>query len=244
MNERTATRLARLSDALARGGSLHLPDAAALCGVSAMTIRRDLAAGNGGLRLMGGYLVRSDDPRYAPVYDLATQQDHQAEAKRHLCEVAARRIEAGDTLFIDCGTTLLPLAAGLPTDQSLTVVTYALNVANAVSGLPGVRLILLGGVYQDSSCSFAGDAMGDAIRRLGINKAFLSAAGVHRHKGLSCFHFHEVVPKQAAIASAAQRLLVVDASKLGVIRPARFAGIEEVDEIITDGEFAASGLPA
>lgn len=244
MNERTARRLARLSDALARGGSLRLQDAAALCGVSEMTIRRDLVAGEGVLRLMGGHLVRSDDPRYAPVYDLAAQQDRHAEAKRRLCERAAQRIEPGDTLFIDCGTTLVPLAAGLPTDQSLTVVTYALNVADAVSALPGVRLILLGGVYHGSSRSFASEAMGDAIRRLGINKAFLSAAGVHRQKGLSCFHFHEVAPKQAAIATAAHRLLVVDESKLGVIRPARFAGLEEVDEVITDGTLTAEGEPA
>ena len=59
---------------------------------------------------------------------------------------------------------------------------------------------------------------------------------MHERHGLTCFHFHEVAPKQAAIDTAARRLLVVDESKLGVIRPVRFAGIEEVDEIITDGE--------
>ncbi|WP_405000935.1 hypothetical protein [Halomonas sp.] len=150
---------------------------------------------------------------------------------------------------MDCGTTLMPLVTGLPADQSLTVVTYALNVASAVSVLPGVRLILLGGVYHGASRSFASSAMGDAIRRLGINKAFLSAAGVHRLKGLSCFHFHEVAPKQAAIATAAYRLLVVDESKFGVIRPARFAGLEEVDEVITaekafsDGGSGGCGQP-
>lgn len=145
MNERSARRLARLSEALAQGGSLRLSEAAALCGVSPMTIRRDLAASEGGLQLMGGHLVRSDDPRYAPVYDLAAQRDRHAAAKRRLCRRALERIAPGDTLFIDCGTTLMPLAASLPRDQSLTVVTYALNVAEVVSGLAGVRLILLGG---------------------------------------------------------------------------------------------------
>ncbi|APE31623.1 DeoR family transcriptional regulator [Halomonas aestuarii] len=236
MNERSARRLARLSDVLSRGGSLRLHDAAELCGVSEMTIRRDLAGAESGLQLMGGHLVRGDDPRYAPVYDLAAQQDRHAEAKRRLCEVAAGHIEPGDTLFIDCGTTLMPLAVGLPRHQSLTVVTYALNVADAVSAIPGVRLILLGGLYHGSSRSFSDEEVGVAVRRLGINKAFLSAAGVDQRHGLTCFHFHEVAPKQAAIATAARRLLVVDASKLGVIRPVRFAGIEEVDEIITDGE--------
>lgn len=236
MNERSARRLARLREVLGQGGSLRLDEAAELCGVSAMTIRRDLAAAEGTLQLMGGYLVRGDDPHFAPVYDLAVQQDRHAAAKRRLCRRALERIAPGDTLFIDCGTTLMPLAASLPRDQSLTVVTYALNVAEAVSGLAGVRLILLGGLYHASSRSFADDEVDAAIRRLGINTAFLSAAGVHERQGLTCFHFHEVAPKRAAIATAARRLLVVDESKLGVIRPMRFAGLDDIDELLTEGE--------
>jgi DeoR family transcriptional regulator, deoxyribose operon repressor len=240
MNERTARRLARLAGALARGGSLRLAEAADLCGVSEMTIRRDLATGEGGLLLMGGHLVRADDPRYAPAYDLASQQDRQAPAKRRLCERASAFIAPGDTLFIDCGTTLMPLVEALPGDRQLTVVTYALNVADAVTALPGVRLVLLGGLYQAASRSFSSDRMDAEIRRLGINKAFLSAGGVHETRGLSCFHFHEVTPKRAAIAAAGRRLLVVDESKLGAIRPAFFAELDEIDVVITDG-VAAEG---
>ncbi|WP_163557782.1 DeoR/GlpR family DNA-binding transcription regulator [Halomonas sp. NO4] len=235
MNPRRAQRLTRLTDALSRGGSLRLAEAARLCGVSEMTVRRDLAASDGSLMLMGGHLVRADDPRYAPAYDLAAQQDSHYGAKRRLCQRAADFIEPGDTLFIDCGTTLMPLAGLLADKGELTVVTYALNVANAVSSLPGVRLVLLGGLYHGSSQTFADDGMGEAIRRLGINRAFLSAAGVHAERGVSCFHFHEVAPKQGAIASADQRLLVVDESKLGVIRPAYFAALADFDVVITEG---------
>lgn len=234
MNERSTTRLRRLQASLAQGGSLRLAEAAMLCGVSEMTIRRDLAASDGALVLVGGLLMLADDPRHAPAYDLAVQRDRHAQVKRRLCERAIATLEEGDTLFIDCGTTLMPLAAGLPSDLSLTVVTYALNVADAVSARPGVRLWLLGGLYQSSSRSFDGDDMTATIARLGINKAFLSAAGVHPEKGLSCFHFHEVAPKQAAIASAEHRVLVVDPSKRGLVRPARFAGLDEIDEVITE----------
>ncbi len=80
--------------------------------------------------------------------------------------------------------------------------------------------------------------MRDAIERLGINKALISAAGVDWERGVSCFHFHEVAPKQAAIATAMQRLLVVDASKFGVVRPAYFASLADFDVVITDDERA------
>ncbi|ERS87788.1 DeoR/GlpR family DNA-binding transcription regulator [Halomonas sp. PBN3] len=236
MNERIARRLACLAEALAERGSLHLAEAATLCGVSEMTIRRDLAAGDGELVLMGGHLVRAADPRYAPAYDLDDQRDRQAAAKRALCRRAAARVEEGDTLFIDCGTTLMPLVAELAGFRELTVVTYALNVANAVVRHPGLRLVLLGGLYHPASQSFGGDDMTEAVARLGINRAFLSAAGVHPRHGLSCFHFHEVAPKRAAIGAAGERILVADATKLGVIRPARFAELEEIDLLVSDAE--------
>ena len=114
------------------------------------------------------------------------------------------------------------------------MVTYALNVANAVAALPNVRLVLLGGLFYAVSQSFGSDTMAAAIERLGINKALISAAGVDLARGVSCFHFHEVAPKQAAISTAMQRLLVVDASKFGVIRPAYFASLEDFDVIVTD----------
>lgn len=236
MRSRSAMRLEQLRGTLSRGGTIRLSEAAALCGVSEMTIRRDIAASDGAITLFGGRLVMADNPQYAPVYDLDEQQSSHAEAKHRLCKGAASFIAEGDTLFIDCGTTLMPLLGMLGDFQSITVVTYALNVANAVSGLPNVRLVLLGGLYHDVSQTFADDAMGDAIRRLGINRAFLSAAGVHAERGVSCFHFHEVAPKQAAIASAAQRLLVVDESKLGAIRPAYFARLSDFDVVITEND--------
>ncbi|MBZ0330925.1 DeoR/GlpR family DNA-binding transcription regulator [Halomonas sp. ANAO-440] len=240
MNGRSAMRLARLQETLARGGTIHLSEAARLCGVSEMTIRRDVAASDGAMVFLGGRLVMADNPQYAPVYSVDEQKDSHFQAKHRLCEQAAGFIEEGDTLFIDCGTTLLPLIGLLSGRKQLTVVTYALNVANAVSALPDVRLVLLGGVYYPASQSFGSDDMNHSIRRLGINRAFFSAAGVHEQKGVSCFHFHEVAPKQAAIACAAQRLLVADESKIGVIRPAYFARLGDFDVVITDGDMAPS----
>ncbi|EPC02700.1 hypothetical protein L861_10165 [Litchfieldella anticariensis FP35 = DSM 16096] len=235
MNSRSAMRLARLQEALSRGGTIHLSEAARLCGVSEMTIRRDVVASEGTMTLLGGRLVMADNPQYAPAYNLDEQRDSHYLAKQRLCQCAEAFIEDGDTLFVDCGTTLMPLVSSLAGDKTLTVVTYALNVANAVSRLPHVRLVLLGGLYHSSSQSFGSDDMAGAIQRLGINKAFISAAGVHVERGVSCFHFHEVAPKRAAIEAAGKRILVADDSKFGVIRPAYFAQLDEFDVVVTNG---------
>ncbi|MBZ5488192.1 DeoR/GlpR transcriptional regulator [Halomonas aquamarina] len=233
MNDRSAQRLDLIEQTLASGGTLHLRDAAILCGVSEMTIRRDLSTQPSALALFGGRLVMTRYPG-APVYDLDEQQASYHAVKRALCERAASVIEEGDTLFIDCGSTLILLVSQLGRFDDLTIVTYALNVASAVAALPNVRLVLLGGVYCGASQSFDNDDVESAIERIGINKAFISAAGVDGERGVSCFHFHEVAPKQAAIASAQQRFLVVDASKFGVVRPACFASLNDFDTIVTN----------
>ncbi|GAB2778904.1 DeoR family transcriptional regulator [Halomonas shantousis] len=238
MNGRSAERLERLCEALRGGGMIPLSEAARLCGVSEMTIRRDIAASNGSIVSLGGRLVMGDDPQFAPVYNLDAQKGRHAPVKQRLCEAAAALVEEGDTIFIDCGTTLTALATTLDREMSLTVVTYGLNVINAFNQrqFPQVRLVMLGGLYYPASQSFGGQDMAVAIRRLGINKAFFSAAGVHVEKGVSCFHFHEVTPKQAAIDSAERRILVVDESKLDIVRPAFFADLQAFDAALTCGE--------
>ncbi len=55
-NGRSALRLAKLQEALASGGTLHLRDAAELCDVSEMTIRRDLTTQKTAISLLGGRL--------------------------------------------------------------------------------------------------------------------------------------------------------------------------------------------
>lgn len=234
MNGRSAQRLTMLQEALASGGTLHLRDAAILCGVSEMTIRRDLTTQPSAMALLGGRLVMTSYPGATQVYDLTEQQANYYPVKHALCQQAAGFIEEGDTLFIDCGSTLMPLLGQLKSFNQLTVVTYALNVATVVSALPNVRLVLLGGLFYAASQSFGSDEMRATIERIGINKAFISAAGVDCGRGVSCFHFHEVAPKQAAIASALQCFLVVDASKFGIIRPAYFASLNDFDIIVTN----------
>jgi DeoR family transcriptional regulator, deoxyribose operon repressor len=53
--------------------------------------------------------------------------------------------------------------------------------------------------------------------------------------GASCSNFHEVVIKQAAIASAMESILVVDESKLPRPKPAFFSDLDAFSRIIVGG---------
>lgn len=234
-----AARWARLQQLFARRGALPLAEAAAELQVSAMTIRRDLASPEAPLACLGGYVVAPLAPAAAR-YALEEERDQHAAAKRLACEHAARLVQAGDSLFIDCGSTMAQLAEALPPDIALNVVCYSLNIASLLSRRPNTQLMLLGGLYHPSAATFTSDEGLSYLKRLGVSKAFISAAGVHAARGASCANFHELPVKHAAIDCAADCILVVDDSKLGRLRPAFIAPLQRFSRIIVGGNPTAA----
>jgi len=229
-----AARVAALEEEIAARGALPLAEAAGFLGVSAMTIRRDLAAPGAPLACLGAHVVGRLPAERRP-YTLETESDQHAASKRLACQRAAALVQNGDSLFIDCGTTMPLLAEALPPHIALDVVCYSMNVATILSRRPNTQLMLLGGRYHAASASFYSEEALVYLRRLGVNKAFISAGGVHPGRGASCSNFNEVPIKQAALASAGTAILVIDQSKLGQMKPAFFSPLKSFAHIIVGG---------
>lgn len=228
-------RVRALAKALDDHGVIHLREAVALLGVSEMTVRRDVAAHPDLFTYLGGHIVNASKlPAGGGAYVLETEESHFAQAKAGACAMAARLLAPNDTVFVDCGTTLALIGRYIPRDLHVTVICYSLNVAESVRRMENIRLILLGGVYVPSSDSFTGNESLEALRHIGINKALISAGGVDDARGVSCWNFHEVPIKQAAMASAVERHLVVDSSKFGQVRAVRFAQVSDFDSVISE----------
>jgi DeoR family deoxyribose operon repressor len=234
MAPRNKDRLDQLAAILGERGVMHLRDAAQRLGVSEMTIRRDIAGDVARFAYLGGHIMPAGKVEPEQPYDLHKQADRHAPAKREACRHAFTHIHADDTIFVDCGTTLSHLIDLVPETMPVTVVCYALNIAERLSRAPNIRLIVLGGLYHPETASFSGPQGLDTLDRVGINTAFLSAAGLDEMRGATCAHFHEVAVKQKAIATAQKNLLVIDNSKLGRVKPAFFARADAFDVIYTE----------
>lgn len=225
-------RIAEIAALVEEVGVLRLRDAAIKLGVSEMTIRRDISRDAGPFNCLGGYIIPVQDGVNGSDYIFDFEKDCHASGKIEACTAAAALIEQHDTIFIDCGTTTPHLAHFIPQNQHLTVVCYSLNVAEILSRRNDVRLIVLGGIYHPEAASFSSDEGIEVLKRLNINKAFLSAGGVDEQHGVTCSHFHEVPVKQMAMQRALQKYLVIDESKLGKVRAARFAGVADFNKIM------------
>lgn len=227
---RTSGRAARikvLQKLCASGAIIHISEAARQLGTSEITIRRDLSKRDKGVVCLGGYLMLAQDN--GEYYSLSRAEGTNTQAKIEVARKAAELITPDDTIFIDCGSTLPHLVSRIPQNANVTVVTPALNIAEAVARMEGINLLLLAGIYHPSSGSFSSDTALKMLKEINITKGFFSAAGVHEKEGVTCFHFHEVAVKRAAMARSQQRFLVADASKWGKLRPATFAQLDEFD---------------
>jgi DeoR family transcriptional regulator, deoxyribose operon repressor len=237
---RNRERLDMLGALILERGVVHLKDAARALGVSEMTIRRDIAGETDRFAYLGGHIMPAQAVEPEQPYELALAADKHAPAKRKACRFAVDHLRAEDTIFIDCGTTLIHLVDLLPEAMPLTVVTYALNIADKLALKPHVRLIVMGGFYHAASASFSGDTALALLDQLGVNTAFLSAAGLDEARGATCIHFHEAEIKRKAMRVSAKNILILDQSKLGRIRPAFFARAGDFDAIYTeDGAWEA-----
>ncbi|WP_372921933.1 DeoR family transcriptional regulator [Roseovarius sp.] len=228
------SRLNQLQDAVARSGSLHIRDAAELLEVSEMTIRRDIRDVKDKFQFLGGHIVFSDDTLRRSPYNLAQAGELNETAKHAACAACIPLLQSEQTLFVDCGTTLPHLVHLAPDDMKLTIICYALNIADIVVRKSNVKLVVLGGVYNPATASFYPVKEDATLDSFAINYAFLSAAGVDDRLGVTCVTFKEASLKRAAMARAQKRILVVDNSKFGQVKPATFAKLEDFDLIATE----------
>ena len=137
-------------------------------------------------------------------------------------------------IIIDTGSTTARILPYLPENMNLTILSYNANVLIELRHKPGIQLLFCGGNYHLNTEMFESEEGIAFIRRIRANKAFLSAAGIHRELGITCANTYEVATKQAVISSSSQKILVSDSSKFGRLRSAYFCDLDEIDTIITD----------
>ncbi len=238
----TAERRAWILERLAEEGAVRTEALARALGVSEVTVRKDLAAlaAEGLLHRVHGGAVSRPRALFNPSFE--EKRHHRVEAKRAIAEEALARIEENDALLLDAGTTTLALAGLLKRAfRRLFVLTNSVPIALELAGTP-FELVLTGGTVRHHSGALIGPAAVATLEAYQVDKAFLGATGVSLEKGYTTPNPIEAETKAAMLRSARERYVLADGSKLGHATLARFAKLEEVDELITDAGAPASFL--
>src|ERR1044072_9250236 len=129
------------------GGRVDVLSLAELFQVTAETVRRDLKALDraGLVRRVHGGAIPAGRLDFEP--DLAERESTAADEKDRIARAAPAELPAGGTPIIDAGSTVARMAAAIPPDASLTVVTHSLPIAARLADHPGIHThIVRGGV--------------------------------------------------------------------------------------------------
>ena len=226
---------------LERDGKVMAAELSQHFAVSEDTIRRDLAElDNAGLvqRVHGGALPRPKDTGK----DYFTRISETDEVKTRLAQLAASRVENGQIVMFDSGTTTLQIARLLPPDICITAVTASPMTAITLSEFKGIKVILAGGQLNPATMSASGHETLRLLEGIKADLLFTGVCAIHPQVGISSLHFDEVPVKQAMLDSATQVIAVTTADKLGAVEPFVVAPCERLHTLITERHVATGNV--
>ncbi|MBU6399498.1 MAG: DeoR/GlpR family DNA-binding transcription regulator, partial [Verrucomicrobia bacterium] len=169
----------------------------------------------------------------------AERHQKMGEAKNRIGRAAAALVKDGEALVLDSGTTTLCIARHLRSHRDLVVVTFSVAALQELGGCDSIRVELTGGVYRRSSHDLVGNAVDEALRRVHANKVFFGAASLSFAKGVMVYDPEE---PRALIQSGAERILVLDSSKIGSEALYAFCDLKSCDLVITDNGIKSEHL--
>lgn len=232
-------RLEQIAALVQEQGRVSVAELSERFGVSAVTIRNDLAVleQRGVLfRTHGGAMSR---PGGGSELAFDFRRGLRTAEKDRIGRAAAEMVLDGEAIALDASTTAWHVARCLKDRRELTVVTNGVFVALEFLDSPGVTVVMPGGSLRAASASLVGDLGVNILQRYNVQKGFFGARGFTIAEGLTDVNQYEVELKRHMVDRCKEVIAVVDSSKWGQVAFATFASLDQIDCVISD-----AGAPA
>ncbi len=196
----------------------------------------ELEADNKLKRVYGG-AMKPDEAREEPAY--LKREAVNSEEKRRIGRAAAALVEDGDVIFIDDGTTALPIIDGILGKKNITVLTICVAgmcklIDYANRGMFGGKIYFIGGEIDASQSRSTGTVAVRTAELFYSDKAFISVDGLTAERGLTGFDASRGVLARKIIEHAKQTIVVADKTKFGQTQLFKIADLQEVDLVVSD----------
>lgn len=232
-------RINRLIEIIKAKNGASVKDLASILDVSEMTIRRDLAVleqNNIVTNVYGAAIYNPAAKEPNDTYELSSAKFVKNSEKKNIGRFAASFIKPNDIIVVDTGSTTEMLAEYIDDTLDATILCYNANILNSLRTKENLTLIFSGGRFHHKTQMVESAEGIDLIQSMRFTKAFISAAGIHKSLGITCAYHYEVATKKAIMNSSVEKILLIDSSKFGQVKPAYFANLEDIDIIITDDD--------
>lgn len=236
-------RQKKILDQLKANGSVTVSKLSEELGVTEETIRRDLEKlekQEALLRTHGGAVPLDENKQE---FSLERRKKINTDIKQKLAREAVTFITPGDTVFIDASTTAFYMAQELKSFHGITVITNSLRVANELSGLPEIKLIVVGGMVSMNQSLVGSMAESNIQNHYFVNKMFFSSRGISI-AGILESNEQECFIKQSMMQNATVKYYLCDKGKFGRVGFVKLAKLDEIQYLITEKDAVEPELQA
>jgi len=224
-------RRGKIMGMLQEAGRVDVGLVAESLAVAEETVRRDLRAleDDGMLRRAhGGAILVSSLAADSPQFIAPDLSEHPVASR------AAELLPDAGIVFIDAGEVAEALAALVPNEAQLQVVTTSIPVALIASRHPDLVVYNLGGTVDPKDDSQSGQWTREALEHIRIDTAFLSVAGVSRDGYLLAADPKAARIKSAVVATSERVVLIAEHGQLELNGMVKFAQLSELDCLVVD----------
>lgn len=225
-------RQQRILERLRAEGRVVAAELAQAFEVSEDSIRRDLrelAALGLCKRVYGGALLPA-----VTLAPLKQRRNEHSARKQALALKAASLVQPGQTLLIDAGTTNAALAAVLPREARLTVITNAPHIAQVLLDREGFEVLLVGGRIDVAIGGATGAQAVDQVRRVRADLCFPGACAIDVAHGLWGVDGEEALFKRAMIEASDETVVVATDDKLAAVAMHQVAELSRVQHLVVE----------
>ena len=228
-------RRAAILEMLERNASVKVAELSSVLGVSAVTVRSDLAAleHDGKLRRTHGGAVSLSKALTVSVQD--RRMNVNVDSKQAIGRMAASLVADGTSLLVDSGTTTLEFVRHLAGKEGITAITADLTIADYIDRtLPALNVVVLGGTLRKSHRYLYGPLLLSSLGALHPDVAIVCPTSYVPGCGFMTNFEQMAEVKRAFIRCAEQTCVLMDTSKIGRSGLVRFGTPGDVDLLITE----------
>ena len=202
--------------------------------VSPMTLRTDLKSLDEAKRIVrihGG--AKSVEVVLGTDDYIGRRAVRNVKEKEGIVKKALSLVKPNTSVFLDSGSTTTALAKLWP-DQPNFIFTSSMTCVMELSKLKYPTVMLFGGELNKYSMSVCGMQAVEAVNAVNFDLAFLGVTSYSDDVGFSCEVSMEAYLKQAVLRRSAEKIILMDSSKVGKKSTFHICQLEEVDMVISD----------
>jgi DeoR/GlpR family transcriptional regulator of sugar metabolism len=199
--------------------------------VSEDTVRRDIRelSDQGFLKMVrGGAVPHAPGPKHFVDRIHVANKDKQEMARK-----AISLLRDGQVIIFDGGTSTLAVAAILPKDLKITVVTNSFPVASMLGNHEKAEVLFAGGrLFKDSFVTVGFDAI-RFFQNIRADVCFLGICSIHLQLGITSHSYEESEVKKTIVAASSQVVALTTLDKIDTAEPFYICAATSLNAIIT-----------